>query len=649
MLQLTKQQQIDEERKRNEICTLTGLSDVMIKLYILMKDRHFTDKLEVVMWPNKNIKSLGKKAIEKFYPMFEKMKEENRQKLKNRNSYKNKTTAKDNEESLSGGDDEGGGADEDNAPLDYSNEKRSSSLRKAPKKPNDDDVRKFIITQREKEISALSEKEIDEKISEIRNFCNTQDGNTPIHLDKNNNNNTTSIDDNNKGKPQPSPRNKKKEEGGSNFSYPWSYNERHASTMMDDKLIHNNEHSAKLNASNEKKDAMLMFDYVGWGVTKSGFVVFVYYTGPENKGANYHELFQASNCKIVPKNHLSHFHKQANSYYKSYLSHTNYCHKQSKFIKEHVRYDTRNFINKWQGKEHHERIMANKHLFTSVLPSMSPTMSSSSSSSSITTPNTSILPTTQASKPEYYIQVIQNNMKKEDEKKRKQQEEEEEEEDDENIPNSSTSSLRSSYISEDMPNSKPLHQYHHNRSFDDIEESPLSSTTMFHKNDETGKEHIGGVKDPYFIKKLIGVNINNNVDLTTHPIDKDIEFTTESFFHLLDRIQENPKYPPSHYTWKPIELVKAFAISSHMDLQARNLLSNISENYNISFDNQDSSHMADAILSDSDVQFDVKRTSEQYVLATLMMDYATRDEYIFPIPNTKPYELLAGDIVFPSK
>jgi hypothetical protein len=95
--------------------------------------------------------------------------------------------------------------------------------------------------------------------------------------------------------------------------------------------------------------------------------------------------------------------------------------------------------------------------------------------------------------------------------------------------------------------------------------------------------------------------------------------------------------------------VKAFAISSHMDLQARNLLSNISENYNISFDNQDSSHMADAILSDSDVQFDVKRTSEQYVLATLMMDYATRDEYIFPIPNTKPYELLAGDIVFPSK
>jgi hypothetical protein len=606
--------------KKNEICTLSGLSDVMIQIYILTKEGNLSEKIEHAVFPSGDrIKSMGPQTLEKMYNILAQHKEENRRKktqnknlsLNTKETFAKKECIKQQQQQQDEDTDEydnGGGEEMLILPTQVKTRKKTTKTFRP------DEVRKFIIEKREKEIMLMTEKEIDVKIDEIYNFTNSLSQ-------------TRSTDQN------------EKEKGGGDDDdddddsfllkhRPWNYNDKIALHKMDSDFIHNNENSLKLNTNALKRDCILMFDYIGWGLTKDGFYVFVYYIGPDDKGVNYCELKKQSNWKMVPKGHLIHFHKHVNSYYKHFLNNNNtsYACEQSKYIANQITHDLRFFVHKWQqnttvSKEHEERIMANKALFLSPLHNN-----------------------------EYYIQVIKEQRRQQDEKDSQKR----------------TSSPKKMIIEEkpstqilrkDLPLSKSKssddvkNQHHHvdkddekkkknEKDNNDRLEALLIPLKERMGGDRIPDRDIGGVPTETH-KRYVGVNINNYTDLSKFPIDKSNQFSVDSFSHLVHRTEESIHNDPSFYEWEPIELVKAFAIASNIDLHAKTQISKITENYNISFDNQDSSHIAMNIFTNPDVQYDIKRATYEYVLANMTMDLVSRDKTPFPVNQQRnPIELL---------
>jgi hypothetical protein len=486
---------------RDEIMTMTGMSHLMLHIYVISKDTKHVDTLDYVMWPNKDIISLGRANIDRNVSKYEAYKENNRLKSKRTKTVTTTTTTT-----------------------------------KKSKEYNDDDIRKFIVQMDEKSIATLSDVAIDDRIVGITSSSKTT-------------NNTIECNG---------------EDPGDSFNYPWMYTESNAATMMDDALLHNNNHSIVTVMTHYKRDALLMYDYVGWGVTKTGCYVFVYYIGPEDKGVDYCELRKQCNWQVVPKSHLSHFHNHIKSYtyYKAYLNHTRFSIKQSKFIKKHIEYDARFIVSKWQkngsvSKEHHSRIMDHKELFASLPES------------------------------EYYIKVIQQRMKDEE----------------------------------------------------DIVVSPPVTTSRI----LSPPPMKGGVSPPVTSspdkKKYSSLTIDNYPSISQYPLGRG-RVGFDKFVHLVTHIVENPNIPPKEYEWDVKDLINYLLIALNGDLHARSVISGLFEQYNVSFDNYDTSHLANAMFFNEDAKYDIKQATSEYVCANMTVDFLTRSKpSTFSVSDSNSYVL----------
>lgn len=118
----------------------------------------------------------------------------------------------------------------------------------------------------------------------------------------------------------------------------------------------------------EEQDRRMVKEFLGFAATDKGYAVYIYYTGPTNKGVNHCEMREPKNWTIVHKNHLLHFHKRFRGNLGEYLKHSaqnQYSSNDSEC--PNPLYDPRYIALKWlnskEGKMHRQLILENKHLF----------------------------------------------------------------------------------------------------------------------------------------------------------------------------------------------------------------------------------------------------------------------------------------------
>lgn len=118
----------------------------------------------------------------------------------------------------------------------------------------------------------------------------------------------------------------------------------------------------------EEQDRMMVEEFVGHAKTDRNYAVYVYYTGPTDKGPGEAEMRNPKNWTIVHKNHLMHFHQRFRGNLKEYLRHTSH----NQFSSADPRapnplYDPRYIALKWlatkEGKSQKDLILSNRHLF----------------------------------------------------------------------------------------------------------------------------------------------------------------------------------------------------------------------------------------------------------------------------------------------
>jgi hypothetical protein len=575
----------EDEEKCKEIRTLTGLSDHMILIYIMMNsDDKSGQELEYVYWPNTSVKSLGKKSLELALPFYEEQKkvraEANHVKLQKKNP----------------------------------NDAKLTKTPTTPKKPSDEDITRFILNSRRKEIENASLVEIDSIIEKIKSKPTI----TPSLRNR---------DDDNE---------EEEEEEVETMDYetycPWNYDQTdNQSMLINDNILHNNEHSAMLSQYAHKRDCILMNEFVGWGVNKLGCYLFVYYIGPIDKGIGNCELKFPKNWRVVPKNHLDIFHKHINGYYTGYLEHTNMDNKESPYLPRHLSYDPRFNVTKWQkcksNAKHFDMIMKNQALFKKDGPT-----------------------------DDYYIKV-----------KKKLKGEKKNDASIEEVIESPFSNLN------DLPSSSNHHLSMKKKTTrrNSASASLKKKLTTFNTTNTLVKKEEGQCddKDALFGKEtdidshrrqqqqqpsndgddesvevslshrksLMNIGIANYPDLTYYPLGRNIKFDLESFTQLLTHIETDDNEPPVE--WEPIKLIEAFAIANNPEHQARRLVSTFFHIDNVSFDNFDAAHLLDYMHTNKEAIAKIHDETYQMIYSNMIFDFLTRDEKLDHLTR-KPFGLL---------
>ncbi len=78
--------------------------------------------------------------------------------------------------------------------------------------------------------------------------------------------------------------------------------------MKDKKILVGGTTDQYVDIPKREKDTMMLHEFVGYVHTKSGYFIYVFYTGPSDKGKNNIELTKQENWRIVHKSHLRYFH-----------------------------------------------------------------------------------------------------------------------------------------------------------------------------------------------------------------------------------------------------------------------------------------------------------------------------------------------------
>ena len=97
----------------------------------------------------------------------------------------------------------------------------------------------------------------------------------------------------------------------------------------------------------QQKDLALRWEFLAWGQTSSNFHVYLYYTGPVDKGENDEALTRYENWHIVPESHLSIFHKYIADIH-PYLQQTLSDVRMTRDNRQHIEYDVRYILYKWR-------------------------------------------------------------------------------------------------------------------------------------------------------------------------------------------------------------------------------------------------------------------------------------------------------------
>lgn len=116
-----------------------------------------------------------------------------------------------------------------------------------------------------------------------------------------------------------------------------------------------------------ERDFRMIDEFVGHAKTLGGYLIFVYYVGPEQKGRDNRELRKLENWQPVPKSHLAHFHRDLATRVASCLSHSSQDQREMSDCSKNPAYDPRFIVHHWlataQGKKHKQLILDNRELF----------------------------------------------------------------------------------------------------------------------------------------------------------------------------------------------------------------------------------------------------------------------------------------------
>lgn len=104
------------------------------------------------------------------------------------------------------------------------------------------------------------------------------------------------------------------------------------------------------------RDYHMIWDLVGYAKTEANYFVYVYYTGPTDKGPDNAALKKSENWQIVPVSHLSYFHRRI-KVLDSYLRHNSNDQRAISDSKPVPAYDPRHIIFKWRKKKATENQM----------------------------------------------------------------------------------------------------------------------------------------------------------------------------------------------------------------------------------------------------------------------------------------------------
>ncbi len=117
--------------------------------------------------------------------------------------------------------------------------------------------------------------------------------------------------------------------------------------LKDSKILVGGTTNQYVDIPRREKDTLMLHEFVGYVVTKSGYFIYVFYTGPTDKGKNNVELTKHENWRIVHKSHLRYFHTRITKI-ADYYTHTKNDQNGTKDEKFPA-YDPRYIIYRWMG------------------------------------------------------------------------------------------------------------------------------------------------------------------------------------------------------------------------------------------------------------------------------------------------------------
>lgn len=314
------------------------------------------------------------------------------------------------------------------------------------------------------------------------------------------------------------------------------------------------------------KDLKLIWKYCAWARTTSGYMVYLYYIGPDNNEEDRIKgLSKLENYQIIQPSHLINFHNRFINHYKYYLTKTSNV-KDTPDGNQNPEYDPRFFVYKWQKSysctsEIKKLIDEYAHLFK-VGES-------------------------------FMLKQIRKNQ---------------------NTTHSILSNIKLPYNTDmELP---PFVNNNNNNKLSELDEIEL---------DRIKQQQNGYMVDYDEFKKI---DIDYFPSLSIYPINKDINFNFEKCKKMILNafIHPNPKIKsPEKFKWNPIDIIISIMFSLHMDKRIIKCISSIFEKENLVIKNGNMKPLIEYIFNHSKCIDEVKLTIEEWIWSNFALELSSRD------------------------
>ena len=325
----------------------------------------------------------------------------------------------------------------------------------------------------------------------------------------------------------------------------------------------------------KKRDEYLIRNYVAWGKTSSGYMVYLYYIGQDNSDENRTKL---ENYQIINPSHLKNFHYYYTNNYRQFLSKTSNI-KETYDKNKNPEYDPRFFIYKWQRSSS----------FTDEIKKL---INDYSKLFEVEEPN------------------IVKKLRREE---------------------ATREAEKSGILLSDIKLPSP--------SFDMNLDSPIPTSINNNNNNNIKneieldriKQQQNGFLINYDDYKILSrndkISIDHFPDLSSFPIHKDIHFTFEDCKKLISNSSKqdlNYSKSPEKYKWSPINILIPLMISIHMDKHIIKCISSICEEETLVYKNGNIKPLIEHIFSHSTSIDHIKSYIEEYIWSNFSLEIASR-------------------------
>jgi hypothetical protein len=388
-----------------------------------------------------------------------------------------------------------------------------------------------------------------------------------------------------------------------------------------------------------QRDLQLMWEFLGWGQTESGYYVYLYYVGPPDKHeGNIEQLRRADNWQIVPEPHLQLFHKAIGTDYMAYLQQTAFS---VKGLDEtaHIAYDVRYILYKWHlsSKEmiRTTRLIVrdNLHLFEKKRDSLC--------IKALKKRKTVATTAGVVEKPPLPLPLPK---RKRDDTCREQ--DDDDDEDKREKKHKKHHAYRSEKTEKKRKSDKreKRHKKHKHRKSERSGDDDEPQTDVPEKREKQQKQQ------QQQVGPLIKKEVESDAKLRSYAVKGEkFRYITQSEYEQMAKFPlggatsdmtfgaddlralfQNvfPHNAPSTYRWEPVQLVKAWLLVSDARRQQRQLLHTLVRKYNLQFENLSMDTLLQSIETSKEACDDVKRTAAAFTFSYLAMRLLTIKDVI---------------------